>query len=67
MGWLRNADSPDGDDEVRAWLRAVIAWIGDTAVLPPRVSGPDIEAGDPAADAVDARPAMPVRLAIVAA
>ncbi|GAC1321938.1 MAG: hypothetical protein NVSMB12_22360 [Acidimicrobiales bacterium] len=59
-----------GDDmaEVRAWLRAVIAWIGDTAVirLPERpvevVTDPDV-----AVDGVAEAEVGTVRLTIVAA
>ena len=38
MGWLRTGDGPAfaGDTEtaeVTAWLRTVIAWIGETALI----------------------------------
>lgn len=46
MGWLRTGDGPAfaGDAEtaeVTAWLRTVIAWIGETALirLTPVVAG----------------------------
>lgn len=76
MGWMRGADSPQGDDEaeVRAWLRAVIAWIGDTAVI--RLPEPVVEvvtevaagpAEKPVETPVEVPVAEPVRLTIVAA
>ena len=74
MGWIRGADAPMGDDvaEVRAWLRAVIAWIGDTAVI--RLPEPAVEvvaepdvAVAPVAEPVVDPVVDPVRLTIVAA
>jgi len=72
VGWIRTDVQDPDTAEVTAWLRTVIAWIGETCLLvgvDVTVAGPGVvvvpEGEATVNEAAEARPAAPLRLVAV--